>query len=115
MRTRLIGVASDVHRHRGDPSLRAFHVRLRDVRRTTIAGLRLKILARSGSSAVGYRGIGHSEGAGWDGVIDLTSAWPDRGVQMFWPFTTTLVEIVLDREPLPFEGENGVVRITPPE
>jgi hypothetical protein len=31
---------------------------------------------------------------------------------MFWPFTTTLVEIVLDREPLPFEGENGVVRIS---
>ncbi len=112
VRTRLIGVASDVHRHRGDPSLRAFHVRLRDVRRTTIAGLRLKIVARSGSSAVGYRGIGRSEGAGWDGVIDLTSAWPDRGVQMFWPFTTTLVEIVLDREPLPFEGENGVVRIS---
>jgi hypothetical protein len=115
VRTRLIGVASDVHRHRGDPSLRAFHVRLRDVRRTTIVGLRLKILARSGSSAVGYRGIGRSEGAGWDGVIDLTAAWPDRGVQMFLPFTTTLVEIVLDREPLPFEGENGVVRITASE
>ena len=50
----MIAVASDVHRHRADPSQRAFHARLRDVRRSTIAGLRLKIVARSGSSAVGY-------------------------------------------------------------
>jgi len=114
VRTRLIGVASDVHRNRRDPSVRAFHVRLRDVRRSTIAGLRLRIVARSGSSAVGYRGIGRAEGAGWDGGIDLTAAWPDGGVQLFWPFTTTLLEVVLDREPLPFEGENRVVRIGRP-
>ena len=110
----MIGVASDVHRNRRDPSVRAFHVRLRDVRRSTIAGLRLRIVARSGSSAVGYRGIGRAEGAGWDGGIDLTAAWPDGGVQLFWPFTTTLLEVVLDREPLPFEGENRVVRIGRP-
>jgi len=46
-------------------------------------------------------------------VIDLTKAWPNREVPLFWPFTTTLVEIVLDREPLPFKGENRVVSFGP--
>jgi len=111
VKTRLVGVASDVHRNRRDPSFRAFHVRLRDVKRSTIAGLELKVLARTGSSAIGYRGIGNSRSDGWDGVIDLTKAWPNREVSLFWPFTTTLMEIVLDREPLPFVGENQVLRL----
>jgi hypothetical protein len=111
VKTRLLGVASDVHRNRRDQSFRAFHVRLRDVKRTTIAGLELKVLARTGSSAIGYRGIGSNRSDGWAGVIDLTKTWPDREVSLFWPFTTTLLEIVLDREPLPFLGENRVVRL----
>jgi predicted alpha/beta hydrolase family esterase len=111
VRTRLVHVASDVHRNRQDPSYRAFHVRLRDVKRSTIAALALKVLARSGSSAVRYRGVGSSRADGWDGAIDLTAQWPDGGVQLFWPFTTTLLELVLDREPHPFEGENRVVKI----
>ena len=104
-------MASDVHRNRRDPSFRAFHVRLRDVKRSTNAGLQLKVIARTGSSAIGYRGIGSNHLNGWDGVIDLTKAWPNREVSLFWPFTTTLMEIVLDREPLPFVGENRVVRL----
>jgi hypothetical protein len=111
LRTRLVGVASAVHRNRRDPSYRAFHVRLRDVRRSTIAGLQLRVLTRSGSSAVGYRGVGSARADGWDGAIDLSKAWPDREVQMFWPFTTTLIEIVLDREPLPLDGANQVVTL----
>jgi pimeloyl-ACP methyl ester carboxylesterase len=111
VRTRLVGVASDVHRNRRDPSYRAFHVRLRDVRRSTIAALQLRVLARSGSSAVGYRGMGSARADGWDGAIDLTTAWPDRNVSLFWPFTTTLIELVLDREPRPFVGENRVLRL----
>jgi hypothetical protein len=27
---------------------------------------------------------------------------------LFWPFTTTMLEIVLDREPRPFTGRNEV-------
>jgi len=113
VKTRLVGVASDVHRNRRDPSFRAFHVRLRDVKRSTIVGLRLKVLARTGPSAIGYRGIGNSRSDGWDGVIDLTKTWPNLEVSLFWPFTTTPLEIVLDREPLPFVGENRVVHLTP--
>jgi pimeloyl-ACP methyl ester carboxylesterase len=110
VKTRLVGVASAVHRNRRDPSIRAFHVRLRDIKRSTIAGLELKVLARTGSSAIGYRGIGSSRTDGWDGAIDLTARWPNKQVQLFWPFTTTLLEIVLDREPHPFEGDNLVVQ-----
>ena len=118
VKTRLVGVASDVHRNRRDQSFRAFHVRLRDVKRSTIAGLELKVLARTGSRAIGYRGIGNSRSDGWGGVIDLTKAWPNREVSLFWPFTTTQLEIVLDREPLPFVGQNrlgssgGVTEVT---
>lgn len=112
-RARLIGVASDVHRNRLDSSIRAFHVRLADIKPASIAVLRLKVLARSGSTAVGYRGIGSGRSDGWDGVINLTKSWPDRDVALFWPFTTTLMEITLDREPLPFTGENRVVSLKP--
>ena len=111
VKTRLVGVASDVHRNRQDPSYRAFHMRLRDVKRSTIAGPQLKILARTGSSAIDYRGIGNSRSDGWDGVINLTKAWSNREFSLFWPFTTTLLEIALDREPLQFVGESRVVRL----
>ena len=112
IKTRLVGVTSHVHRNRRDQSFRAFHVRLKDVKRSTIAGLALKVLARTGSSAIGYRGIGNSRSDGWDGVIDLTKAWSNRDTSLFWPYTTTLIEIILDREPLPFEGVNRVARLT---
>ena len=81
------------------------------MKHSTIAALELKFLTQTESSATGYRGIGNSLTDGWSGVIDLTKAWPNREVSLFWPFTTTLMEIVLDREPLPFVGENQVVRL----
>ncbi|MHB1297931.1 MAG: esterase/lipase family protein [Gemmatimonadaceae bacterium] len=104
----LADFASDVHPYRADPSFRSFHVRLNDLRRTRITGLRLKVLARTNSSAVGYRGVGSGRTDGWDGALDLTELGPQGKVSLFKPFTTTLLEVILDREPLPYSGRNDV-------
>ncbi|MEM7737849.1 MAG: hypothetical protein AAF267_18880, partial [Deinococcota bacterium] len=49
----------------------------------------------------------HVEGV-WDGVIDLSGLNED--VAFFYPFTTTLLEIRLNREPLPLAGVNNLVK-----
>ncbi len=108
---KLLDFASDVHPYKRDPSYRAFHVRLKDVKRSRILGLRMKLLARTNTSHVGYRGTGSDKplgSKGWDGTLDLSALGPQGDVKLFWPFTTTLLEIVLDREPMPFEGRNEV-------
>lgn len=108
-RETLVDFASDVHPYRRDPSHRAFHVRLKDVRRSRITALKLKVLARTNTSHVGYRGTGGGRSDGWDGALDLSAFGPHGDVKLFWPFTTTLVEVVLDREPRPYEGRNEVL------
>lgn len=104
----LADFASDVHVWKSDPSFRAFHVRLQDVRRTRIRGLRLRVLARTNTRAVGYRGVGSDRADGWDGALDISALGPKGRTTLFHPFTTTLVEIVLDREPRPYSGRNEV-------
>ncbi|MEM6429330.1 MAG: alpha/beta hydrolase [Deinococcota bacterium] len=49
----------------------------------------------------------HVEGV-WDGVIDLSSL--NKDVKFFYEFTTTLLEIRLNREPLPLAGVNNLVK-----
>lgn len=104
----LADFAGDVHPYRKDPSFRAFHVKLQDVRRTRIASLRLRMLARTNSSAIGYRGVGSDRADGWDGALDLSALGPQAPITLFHPFTTTLIEVILDREPRPYAGRNEV-------
>lgn len=103
--------AADVHPNRRDPSLRAFHVRLADVKRSRIERLALKVIARTNTEYVGYRGVGGSRTDGWDGELDLSAFGPAAEVTLFHPFTTTLIEIILDREPRPYTGPNEVLRL----
>lgn len=105
----LVDFASDVHPYKRDPSYRAFHVKLKDVKRSRIAALRLKVIARTNTSHVGYRGTNGDRADGWDGALDLTALGPHGDVKLFWPFTTTLIEVVLDREPRPYTGANEVL------
>lgn len=68
---------------------------------------------------VGYHGVGavpyqpplgsHCRGR-WQGVIDLTPLLQRPEFRLFYPFTTTLLELRLDREPMPIEGANMVLR-----
>jgi hypothetical protein len=101
----------DVHTYRGDSSLRCFHVNLTKVGLATIDNLWIRVMASSGSRLVGYQGYGaegEREDGDWDAELDISSLADDVGVKFFYPFTTTLVELRLNREPLPLDGKNEV-------
>ena len=107
-----------VHVYSSDPSLRCFHVNLSRLRRARLPNLWLRVIASSGSQLVGYHGYGSEKaidsadrrdsGAKWDGELDLSELVGDAKVKFFYPFTTTLVELKLNREPLPLTGKNEV-------
>jgi hypothetical protein len=78
--------------------------------RGKIDGKRLlaRIIARSGTKLVGYQGYGttRAQAATPDfGPVDLdlsdfSGTNPEKPT-LFYPFTTTLLEIILNREPMP--------------
>ena len=76
--------------------------------------LAIRIIASSGTELVGYQGFNDLDGVTLPSrEVDKWDAWvafdPDiTGVRFFYPYTTTLVELVLNREPAPFEGPNRV-------
>ncbi|MGI9042537.1 MAG: esterase/lipase family protein [Gemmatimonadaceae bacterium] len=106
----------DVHAYREDPSLRCFHVNLAKIGADKLENLWIRVMASSGSQLVGYHGYGSespepaadSRDGVWDAELDISSLADDRGVRFFFPFTTTLVELRLNREPLPVSGRNQV-------
>jgi hypothetical protein len=110
----------DVHAYGADESLRCFHVQLAPLleKLHQLAGgdLWVRIIAPSGSDLVGYHGI-HSEKLSpdltemnedgvWDAQIELPREFSDTGVTLLYPFTTTFVEMRLNRDPMPF----GVIK-----
>lgn len=114
--------AQDVHVYRGDPSYRCFHVNLSSLARASLLGSRprrltAQLYASTGTSRVHYTGAltdpaqtGVPDRAGtWHGSLDLSSILPGGAVRFFHPFTTTFVELRLDREPL--TGAGMVVRL----
>ena len=104
----------DVHTYRGDTSLRCFHVKLGDLSYDKLRNLWIRVIASSGSSLVGYHGFGSEAPAAaprdgkWDASLDISSLPDDTGIKFFYPFTTTLIELKLNREPLPLTGKNEV-------
>lgn len=117
---RIEGFDADVHAFQGDPSYRCFHVDLRALQPARRHGLCLRIIASSGTELVGYHGAGSEKvsagatrrrGEGkWDATIDLSEGLRRAGLEFFVPYTTTLVEIRLNREPMPLVGESRVFR-----
>jgi pimeloyl-ACP methyl ester carboxylesterase len=116
--------AQDVHVYKHDPSYRCFHVnlsKLADPSLVTGRARRLKaqLFASTGTARVLYTGalvdpmhVAPPGKAGtWFGTIDLSSVLPGGAVRFFHPFTTTFVELRLDREPL--TGNGMVVRLDP--
>lgn len=106
-----------VHTYRADSSLRCFHVNLTKIGLDRLENLWIRVMASSGSQLVGYQGYGSGTSDGpedpsddgkWDAELDISSLMDDRGVRFFYPFTTTLVEVRMNREPLPFDGANRV-------
>ncbi|WP_090642032.1 hypothetical protein [Paenibacillus sp. UNC496MF] len=108
----------DVHTYGGDASLRNFHVNLDELDSESLQSLSLKVIASSGSSLVAYYGYASAAAAAaelgnegtWQAELDLSGLLGEREVKFFYPFTTTLIELKLNREPLPLTGPNHVCR-----
>jgi hypothetical protein len=110
----------DYHAYREDESYRCFHLDLDETGVQNLANLWLRLIASSGSKLVGYHGFGSermTEGGDmktdegkWDAVIDLSSNLKGAATNsaadpaFFYPFTTTLVELKMNREPMPLDG-----------
>ena len=104
----LEGVDMHVHPYRRDPSYRCFHVDLDsfDVGPDTALGVRL--IASTGTERVRYDGYVSAsitmmneietaeESRAWTAALDLDLM---DGVELFYAFTTTLVEVTIDRRP----------------
>ena len=103
------GVRMHVHPYGRDPSLRCFHLDLDSFRLPTGTTLGLRLLAHTGTSRVRYRGYASAslvmrtevetaaESATWTAALDLSRL---ERIELFYPFTTTLVELTIDREPV---------------
>jgi hypothetical protein len=106
----------DVHAYREDQSYRCFHVDLDKLQPEKLKGLALRVIASSGTELVGYHGFCSSPELAaqgedvdkWDAVVEFDEKIGREDVQFFFPYTTTLIEMRMNREPLPLEGINRV-------
>jgi len=119
-------ISLDVHTFRDDPSFRCFHVDLDALKPERLPNLYMRVRASSGTDFVAYFGYGShgppvaadgNRGNLWDAEVDLTDVLqqePDtkgRTASFFYPYTTTLVELRLNREPLPLSGVSKVLQL----
>ncbi|QJW90813.1 hypothetical protein HNV11_16230 [Spirosoma taeanense] len=103
----------DVHTYTGDKSLRSFHFDLKKIRLEELARLRVEIIASSGTDLVRYYGHIPSDGqpqdknerqtaaSQWTAVFDMDQLITNEDIKLFYPFTTTLIELQLNRDPEP--------------
>jgi hypothetical protein len=102
----LDGVDMHVHPYARDPSLRCFHVNLDSFTLPAGTTLGVRLIASSGTHRLDYRGYSSdgiamlagiespAETRAWTAAIDLSAL---TRISFFYPFTTTLVEIRVDR------------------
>ena len=109
-----------VHPYGADPSLRCFHVDLDRLNPDGLDSLTMKVVAPSGSALITYLGVGSDRrlpdgrvrrNGVVDASVDMAPLLRAGGFSLFYPFTTTLVEIRLNREPLPLKGMPEVFRL----
>jgi hypothetical protein len=100
---------TDVHAYGTDPSFRCFHIRLPKGICGGEVPLQVRIQASTGTELMAYQGYGSDEVKKDLGptaqpvVIDL-GGMGDENDSLFHPFTTTMVEIVLNRLPSPLNA-----------
>jgi hypothetical protein len=102
----------DVHAYGPDKSFRCFHVRLPQGIIMGGAGeLWLRLTASSGTDLIGYQGYapGKTTISEVTPVLLDISKYAEGPDSLFCPFTTTLVEIRVNREPLPFKGQSRLM------
>lgn len=104
----------DAHAYGADASYRCLHVRLPvGISKGTVP-LQIRIQASTGTQVMAYQGYGTDAErvemrADSDPVkVDITGALASTDATLFHPFTTTMVEIVLNRVPYPFGEISGI-------
>ena len=111
---------TDVHAYTTDPSFRCFHIRLPRGICDGRLPLKVRINASTGTELMAYQGYGSDD----DGKTLTATAQPveialndmgDSSASLFHPFTTTLVEIVLNREPSPLNQVSRIFQFLKPE
>lgn len=105
---------ADVHAYARDKSFRNFHVDVSKLVDRELPNLSMRLRASSGTQLVGYVGYGNGADAPAHPTMEVELDITDLvtgDTKLFYPFTTTLVEIKLNREPLPLDGESRLCRI----
>lgn len=109
-------ICTDVHAYGPDQSFRCFHVRLPKGLSGGQAQLKVRINASTGTELMAYQGYSSEPkqlSATAEPVeIELGDLGNGNG-SLFHPFTTTLIEIVLNREPLPFDKVSRILSFLP--
>ena len=111
-------MSTDVHAYRTDPSFRCFHIKLPTGISSGTEPLRMRIGASTGTALITYQGynlgVPMTMNATSGSVdLDITTAG-SQGETLFYPFTTTLVEIILNREPFPLKGVSEIFQLKLP-
>jgi pimeloyl-ACP methyl ester carboxylesterase len=117
---------TDVHAYRADPSYRCFHIRLPQGICDTNANLKIRVHASSGTTLIGYQGykdlrpaqqpLGSKANEGQPMSAEAVPVILDIGdlgtgnTSLFHPFTTTLIELLISREPLPLQQVSQVLK-----
>jgi hypothetical protein len=106
----------DVHPFKSDQSFRCFHMSIpKGMLDSTTNSLWMRLTASSGTELIAYQGYtpnAENISASSPVVLNLSNL-SEKGGTLFYPFTTTLVEIKLNREPLPFAGQTRLLTMAP--
>ena len=106
---------TDVHAYAADESFRCFHIRLPKGISSGQLPLRVRIHASTGTALITYQGYGSDdvrtamEADAEPVEIDLDNMGSATD-SLFHPFTTTMVEIILNREPWPLNGVSQIFK-----
>jgi hypothetical protein len=95
---------TDVHAYQADRSFRCFHVRLPEGISEQKYPLQIRVTASTGTALMAYQGYGSDDAGKTMTAVAGPVIININGIgdaSLFYPFTTTLVEIVVNREPFP--------------
>jgi len=113
---------TDVHAYGADQSYRCFHVRLPQGSTEGKVPLKIRIHASTGTDLMVYQGYSwegpdaaKTEMTATSGPVELDISNLQGDARLFFPFTTTLIEIVLNREPYPLGEISKVLRWVDPK
>ncbi len=104
---------TNVHAYGADASFRCFHIRLPQGISQSRLPLQIRITASTGTALMAYQGYGSDD----DGKTMTATATPVvvevnglNDASLFFPFTTTLVEILINREPSPLNQVSNIFK-----